>query len=180
MLQHHAEDLGGTAEIADRKRFLGAGNGLGDLGFDRAFGGLGDRGAGNHLVGKAAHFTFGHGAHEAIDRTTAGKGEDGRNGLDAELTGNLRIFVDVDLDEANRTGLLIDDLFERRGQLAARAAPGGPEVNQHGLLERGVDHIGLERLIGRVLYQGTGSNTGLGSGGNAIERGRHGMKGPCS
>jgi hypothetical protein len=31
---------------------------------------------------------------------------------------------------------------------AARAAPGGPEVDQHGLL--GVEHLGLEGSIGHV------------------------------
>ena len=90
VLQHHAEDLRGAVEIAGVERLVGGGERVLDLFFDRAGGRRRGGGAGNHLVGELAHFAFGDGAEEGIDRAAAGKGEDGRDRLDAELAGNRR------------------------------------------------------------------------------------------
>src|SRR5215217_2938397 len=120
---------------------------------------------------ESAHFTLGHGAHEAIDRTAASKGEDGRDRLHAELPGDARMLVDIDLDELDGARLFGDHLFERRRQLATRTTPGGPEIDQHGHIARGFDDIGAEAGIGGFADQAFG-NGGCGTGG-AIHGNRH-------
>ncbi len=169
-LENHAVDLGGLAEIAGLAGLGRRAQRLGDLTFETVGGGSPGGGGGNDALGKAAHLALGHGAHEAIDRAAAGKGEDGGNGLDAELAGDLGMLVDVDLDQADLPGLLGDDLFERRAQLPAGAAPGGPEIDQDRNLARCLDDVDHEGGIAGITHEGDG---GRGRAGGAIHGHAH-------
>jgi hypothetical protein len=100
--------------------------------------------------------------------------------LDAQLTGHGRILVDVYLHQADLARLFIDHLLDGGGQLAAGTAPWSPEIDQDRRLVRGVDDIGLEAAVGRFPDQHGGGGRGLGGGGSgAVERGGHGLVGPC-
>ncbi|MNL18604.1 hypothetical protein D3C87_1397560 [compost metagenome] len=173
VLENHAVDLRGLPQLTGGGRRFGRLEGVGNLGFERIGLGLARRGAGNDLVGKTPHFALRHGAHEAIHGATAGKGEDGREGLDAELAGNVRVLVDIDLDQLDLAGLFPDHLFDGRAELAAGAAPGRPEIDQHRHLERGIDDIGLEAGIAAVPNE-IGGNRGGGRG--AIKGEGHGFQ----
>ena len=63
------------------------------------------------------------------------------NRLDAELAGDLRMIVDVHLDELDLAAGVGDRLFQHRRQLLARAAPRRPEIDKHRLARRGGDDV---------------------------------------
>ncbi len=88
-----------------------------------------------------AQLAFRQGAHEAVDRPAVLEGVDRGDRLDAHLRRQLLVLVDVDLDQADAALLLAHDLFQRRAELLARAAPRRPEIDDHRRGERGVDDI---------------------------------------
>ena len=53
----------------------------------------------------------------------------GRDALDAERGGEALVGVRVDLGQRDLAVALVDRLLEHGRELAARAAPGGPEVD---------------------------------------------------
>ena len=57
---------------------------------------------------------FGQGAHEAVDRLAVLEGDDGRDRLDAELAGDLRMVVDVHLDQPHLAAWRPDGLLQDR------------------------------------------------------------------
>ena len=61
-----------------------------------------------------------------------------------KLAGERLVGVDVDLGQLDLAGALVDRGLERRAELAARAAPLGPEVDDDGHLARALDHLGHE------------------------------------
>ena len=63
------------------------------------------------------------------------------------------MLVDVHLDQLDLAVGGADGLFEDRRELAARAAPRRPEVDQHRLALRFLDDVLHERLGGRLLDQ---------------------------
>src|SRR5262249_30188003 len=63
----------------------------------------------------------------------------------------LLVLVDIDLDELDLAIGLTDGLFEEGGQLLAGAAPRRPEIDQHRLLARWLDHIRHETARVGVL-----------------------------
>ena len=63
------------------------------------------------------------------------------------LHGGLLVVVHVQLHDAQVLALVVD-LLEHRGDHAAGAAPGSPEVDQHGGL--GLQHLDLEGAVGHV------------------------------
>src|SRR5437868_7038186 len=65
-------------------------------------------------------------------------------------TGDLRVLVDVQLDDLDLVAVLLGDLLEDRRDLAARAAPFGPEVDQHGLVA--LEDLSGERGVGDCLH----------------------------
>jgi hypothetical protein len=57
--------------------------------------------------------------------------------------------------------MALDHFLDHRAELAAGAAPGRPEIDDHGLGVRRLDHIGHELLVGGVFgVQGCGIGHG--------------------
>ena len=82
------------------------------------------------------------------------------------------MLVDVHLDQLDLALGGTDRLFERRRELAARTAPGRPEVDQHRLALRFLDDVLYEGLGGRFLDQ---IGCGLRRRGAALLNYRHGI-----
>ena len=100
-----------------------------------------------------AHSSERQRTHEFIDHSATAEQFDGRNAADLKLLRQVLVFVGVHLDDLDLAFLLAGDLLEHRPKRAARAAPGGPEVDQDGLRGGGVDDLGGE--VGRG-YGGDG------------------------
>ena len=94
---------------------------------------------------------FGQRSHEAVDRLPVLEGEHGGDRLHAHLPGDLRVIVDIELDQLDRALRRAHRLFQHRRELAAGAAPRRPEIDQHRHLARGFDHVAHEVLGGGVL-----------------------------
>ena len=75
---------------------------------------------------EALDFPFRQGAHEAIDRLASLKGDHGGNGTHAQTARNLRMLVDIHLDELDLAARRVDRLFEDRRELFAGFAPRAP------------------------------------------------------
>ena len=88
------------------------------------------------------------GADELIDYPAVSKQLHGRNAADLELLRDVLVFVGVDLDHLDLARLFVGHLFEHRTQSAARAAPGCPEIHEHGLRRRRVDDFGRKGCRG--------------------------------
>ena len=72
----------------------------------------------------------------------------GRDREDFVLSGGLLVLVDVDADDLEVVALGVD-LLEDRMDDAAGAAPGSPEVDEHGPL--GLEDLGLEVGVCHVV-----------------------------
>ena len=83
-------------------------------------------------------------ADEACHRLAVREDGDGRDALDAVAGGDLLLGVDVDLRELDLLRALRDLGLDRRAEGAARPAPGGPEVDDDGMLLGALDHVLLE------------------------------------
>ena len=81
------------------------------------------------------------GADDGLDRLAALEEDHRRDREHLEVRRRLLVLVDVQLHDA-QIGALGGDLLEHRRDHAAGAAPGRPEVDEHGGL--GLDHLGLE------------------------------------
>ena len=114
--------------------------------------------AGHVLVQELADFLGGQGAHEAVHRLAAHEHHAKRDGAHAkhlrELAGDFLLFVGVDLGQQETAGVLGFELFQYRAQRLAGAAPLGPDVQQHGLLQGGLDQVGLKVGKGDVDHGG--------------------------
>src|SRR4051794_26140546 len=97
-----------------------------------------------------AHRRLGQRPDEAVDDLAVLDGIHGRDRLDLEGLGDLRVAVDVDLGELDGAVRLGHHLLDRRAQCAARPAPLGPQIDDHrngvGTLENG----GLEGGVGYI------------------------------
>ena len=89
-------------------------------------------------------------ADELVDDLAVLERLDGRDRLDPEGLREARVGVGVDLDELDLAGALVDGLLDHGPERAARAAPLGPEVDDHGLLVRALDDVALEGLFSGV------------------------------
>ena len=102
------------------------------------------------LVEEGAHLALGQRADEPVHRLALVEQHAERDGADAEglaeLAGDLGLVVAVELGELEAAGIGHLELLEHGRQRAARAAPRGPDVQQHGLLHGVVDEVGLEVL----------------------------------
>jgi hypothetical protein len=102
------------------------------------------------LVQELADLLGRQGPHETVDRLAAGehhaKGDGAHAEGLAELAGDLGLFVAVELGEDEATAVLGLQLLQHRAELLARAAPGGPDVEQHRGVHAGGQQIGLEIL----------------------------------
>src|SRR6185436_3209621 len=94
---------------------------------------------------------LGHRALDALGDLTVAEQQQRRDGHDLVLRGGLDVLVGVELDDL-QLGPLAGDLLDDRGDHAARAAPGSPEVHQHGLV--GLDDLRLEVRIGDLVDAG--------------------------
>ncbi len=102
------------------------------------------------LVEEGAHLALGQRADEAVHRLALVEQHAERDGADAEglaeLAGDLGLVVAVELGQLEAAGIGHLQLLQHGRQRAAGAAPGGPDVQQHGLLHGVVDEVGLEVL----------------------------------
>ena len=77
---------------------------------------------------------------------------DRRDPLHPEGLGDRGVPVDVELGQVDLALAGGGSALERRRELAARAAPLGPEVDDHGHLARALEHLLLEGLLGYVEH----------------------------
>jgi hypothetical protein len=70
--------------------------------------------------------------------------------LQAERRHQLRVGVGVDVDQPEAPAVFTLELLQQRAQRPARAAPGRPEVHDHGDFHGAFDHIAFERRQGRI------------------------------
>ena len=94
---------------------------------------------------------FGQRTEEAVGRLSVHERDDRGNRLNPHLPGDGRVFVDIHLAQLHFALGGPHQIFEERGELLARAAPRRPEIDQHRLLTRFVDHVLLETLGRRIL-----------------------------
>jgi hypothetical protein len=90
---------------------------------------------------KALDLAFRQRADEAVDRPAALEGDDGGDGFDPELLGDLGLLVDVHFHEPRLAAGRRDEAFDHRGELLAGTTPGGPEVDQNDLAHGGLEHV---------------------------------------
>src|SRR3546814_2506752 len=79
---------------------------------------------------------------------------DGRDRLDLELARDEAIRIDVDLRQHDAlVGIVGGDLFEHGGELLARPAPFGPEIQDDEAGHRRLDDVAPERLDGFLFLR---------------------------
>jgi hypothetical protein len=102
------------------------------------------------------HLVFRQVAHEAVDRLAVDEAANtvGSDWMPSCL--DRRMLVGIQFDQLDLALGGLDDLFEDRGELLAGAAPVGPEIDQHRLALRFLDHVLYERLGRGVLDQAVG------------------------
>ncbi|MNR27007.1 hypothetical protein D3C85_1442560 [compost metagenome] len=96
------------------------------------------------LVEEGAQLAFGLGAHETVHGTAAHHQHAGRHRADAEHASELLLLVGIDLGQLETAGVVDLELVQQRAQGLAWAAPGRPEVHQHGHFHRGGNHLGFK------------------------------------
>jgi hypothetical protein len=112
------------------------------------------------------HLAFRQRAHEAVGRLSVDERDHRRDRLDAHLLRHRRVVVDVHLDELDLALGRAHRLFQDRRELLAGSAPGRPEIDQHRLALRFLDHVLHEGLGGGFLDQSVGSRGGAGRDGD--------------
>ena len=105
----------------------------------------------DQLLDEGVYLALGNGSHEPVGGLAVLEGNHRRYRLDAELSGNRRVIVDVHLDQFHAAAGCRHRALERRLQLLAGAAPGRPEVDQHRLVARFLDDVGGKARGRRVL-----------------------------
>ena len=88
-------------------------------------------------------------SHELFGNLAILEEDEGRDGADIELSGDLAVFIDVDFPNAQLSGHLPGQFFEDRSDGFAGSAPGGPEIDQYGhgrRIDRAFEIIGGEVL----------------------------------
>src|SRR3990170_1796370 len=101
------------------------------------------------LLDRPLQVSLGPEAYDLVDRLSALEHQQGGNTADAVPGGGLHVIVGVELHELHLPVVLSRQLFHQGGDHAAGAAPGCPEVHEHGctgleylFVERGVGHFG--------------------------------------
>ena len=69
--------------------------------------------------------------------------DDGRDGHDSELSGNVVVLIDVHFHDGRFAGDLAGKLFQSGEHDLARSAPNGPEVDE----DEAFGNIGIERSV---------------------------------
>ena len=106
-------------------------------------------------VDEGADLAFRLGANEAVHGLAIDETVDGGNGLHPHLGREVLVFIHVDLDQPHQPAGLGHQLFDQRPQLLARAAPGGPEIDDYRSPGRRFDHI--DRETGGVAFLDQGA-----------------------
>ena len=99
-----------------------------------------------------AHLRQRQRADEFVDDSAAAEQLDRGNAADLELLREVLVLVGVHLDDLDLACVLVGDLLEHRTERAARAAPRGPEIDEHGLLGGGIEDLGGETGRGDGVY----------------------------
>lgn len=84
------------------------------------------------LVQEFLDFSFGQRAGEAVHRLAVHQEDAGRDAADAKGFAQLLLLVGINLDQLEAAFVGHFKFFKNRAERLARAAPGRPEVNQHG------------------------------------------------
>lgn len=74
---------------------------------------------------------LGHGADDAVDRLPILEDHQSGDGHDLILAGQELVLIGVDLADLEFSRIVPGDLVHDRRHHPARAAPGGPEVDEH-------------------------------------------------
>ena len=109
-----------------------------------------DEGRGQGPLDEGAHLRFRQGAEEMRQWLAVAEREHRGDRAHLQGLGELLVFVDVHRDELEAAGVFALQLFQHRGERAARRAPRRPEVHQHGQLRRRLDHRLLEIAYAHV------------------------------
>jgi 8-oxo-dGTP diphosphatase len=99
---------------------------------------------GEHLLEERAQVALGQRTGEALHQPAADGEQHRRDALDLQLARDGLVAVDVDLGKHPRATTLGGEPLEHGGQLLARTAPVGPEVDEDGHLQRALQHVALE------------------------------------
>jgi hypothetical protein len=106
------------------------------------------------LVEEGAHLAFGQRAHELVHRPAADEQHHQRDAADLQRRRDLRRLVGVELGQHEAAAVLLRQLLQDRLQVAARAAPRRPAVQQHRHVERALEHglaeVGFGDVEGQV------------------------------
>ena len=110
------------------------------------------------LVEEGADLALGQCADKAVDRLALVEQHAKRDRAHAEglaqLGGDLRLLVAVELGQLEAPGVRDLELFEQRAERLAGPAPGRPDVEQQRLLHRGLDQFGFKVLDRDVEHGG--------------------------
>src|SRR2546421_2961630 len=88
-------------------------------------------------------------AHHALLLLAVLEEDERRDALDAVALRDLRVVVNVELDDRCAFGVLLRDGLDRRREHAAGRAPLRPEVHEHRTL--GLENVRLETLVTHFL-----------------------------
>ena len=105
---------------------------------------------------------FGLHADNAVDLFAVLEEHQHGDGADAELGGEVRTFVDIDLADFESAALFGGELLEDGGEHAAWATPFGPEVDDDragGGFDLGLEIVGVEGDEGFAGHGGVGWGT---------------------
>ena len=106
--------------------------------------------AGQVLVQEGLDLPLGQRAHEAVHRLTTHEQDAGGDAADAEHRGQLLFLVGIDLDQLEATAVLGLDFLQDGADHLAGAAPGGPEIDQHGGVHGRLQYFGFKGFDGDV------------------------------
>ena len=101
-------------------------------------------------VEEGAHLALRQGAVELIDQLSLKEHLDGWDAAHAEMLGELRVFVGIDLGEKKAPLIFIGQLFEQRFQCLTGTTPRRPEVHYNGNFQGGLENLCLEFFDGDV------------------------------
>lgn len=91
--------------------------------------------------------------YKTVDRLCVFEREDRRDRLHLERRRDLRILVDVNLRESDRSGGIGNHFFDDRPEGLAGATPRSPQVDHDGYLFRALYYLSLECRVCHVSHQ---------------------------
>src|SRR3972149_10101293 len=102
---------------------------------------------GQRLVDRPLEVSLGPEAYDLVGKLTTLEHQQRGDAADAVPGGGLHVIVGVELHELHLPVVLPCQLFYQGGDHAAGAAPGRPEVHDHG--PPGLEYLFVERGVGR-------------------------------